>query len=432
MAIVAGIVIGSGIFLVPKDIARELASPAAALAVWVVGAALSLFGALSLAELAAMFPGAGGLYTYLRTAYGDLAGFLYTWAFLLLINTASIATLAVAFGIYSAELLQLSPAGQKAVAVACILLLTFVNCLGVRAGKWVQNIFTLAKVSGIAVMCAVVFARRTPLEATATSFWPQGSLDLGGLTRFGVALVAVLWAYEGWAWVSFSGGEMKNPQRDIPRALFYGTLVVTAAYLAAALAYYTVLSVAEVAGSERVAATAMTRLVGRPEASGAADFISLLILTSIFGSINGTILTGPRCYYAIAADGLFFRAFARLNPRSHTPVFAIVFQGLWAALLAVLGTFEQLFTAVVFAAWISYAAVVGAVIVLRRKLPEQPRPYCVAGYPWLPALFILASLGIVVSAAVSKPLHVGLAFALILLGLPLYSLLRRGTTPRHS
>ena len=422
VAIVVGVVIGSGIFLVPSDIARSLASPAHALLVWIVGGLLTLFGALSLAELAAMAPGAGGFYTILREAYGDRAGFLYTWSFLLLINTGSLATLAVAFGIYAAQLVPLSAVGQKVVAVAVLLLLTWVNCLGVRAGKWVQNIFTLAKLSGIAIMCGIVFWHRAPFAATTDGFSTTGWFDIPWVA-FGVALVAVMWAYEGWAWVSFSGAEMKNPTRDLPIGLFLGTLIVTTVYLVASTAYYSVLTVGEVAGAARVAAETIVRLVG----PGAAAFISFLILTSIFGSINGTILTGPRCYYAIAADGLFFRPFARIHPRYHTPVFAIVFQGFWAALLTILGTFQQLFTAVVFAAWISYAAVVAAVIVLRRKQPDRPRPYRVFGYPWLPVLFIVASLAIVASATRAEPLHVGVSIALILAGLPVFALLRRSS-----
>lgn len=419
-AIVVGIVIGSGIFLVPSDIARVLASPASALLVWITGGVLTLFGALSLAELSAMYPGAGGLYTYVRQAYGDRGGFLCTWAFLLMVNTGSLSALAVAFGIYSAHFFPLGAVGQKAVAVSCLLLLTYVNCLGVKAGKWVQNIFTLAKVGGIVVVCAVIFSRRAPLAANPGTFWPAGSFQ-PAWAQFGIALVAVLWAYEGWAWLSFSGAEMKNPVRDLPRALFLGTLIIVAIYLLASVAYYSVLTPSEVAQSERVAAAAMSRVVG-PVAAG---FVSLLILVSIFGSINGTMLTGPRCYYAMAADGLFFRAFARIHPRYHTPVFSIVVQGIWGSLLVLLGTFQQLFTAVVFSAWITYAAVVAAVIVLRRKQPQHPRPYRVPAYPWLPLLFCLAALAIVISALLSEPLHVGLAFALILGGLPVYAWVRR-------
>lgn len=419
-AIVVGVVIGSGIFLVPSDIARVLASPASALMVWLAGGALSLFGALSLAELNAMYPGAGGLYTFLRHAYGDRAGFLYTWAFLLMMNTGSLSALAVAFGLYSAELLPLGMVGQKAVAVGVVLLLTGINSLGVRTGKWVQNIFTLAKLSGIGLLCAVVFAQRKPLEANAGRFWLTGELEPAWL-EFGIALVAVMWAFEGWAWVSFSGGEMKNPVRDLPRALLFGTLILAAVYLTASTAYYSVLTVDEVAGAERVAAATMTRLLGPV----AASLIALLILVSIFGSLNGSILTSTRCYYAMAADGLFFSVFARIHPRTRVPVLAILVQGLWGATLALLGTFQQLFTAVIFTSWISYAAAVAAVVVLRRKQPQRSRPYRVPGYPWLPVMFVLAALGIVASALMSQPLHAGLAFVLILTGFPAYALLRR-------
>ncbi|MEE8200249.1 MAG: amino acid permease [Candidatus Acidoferrales bacterium] len=419
-AIVVGVVIGSGIFLVPSDVARVLASPGSAMLVWLAGGALSLFGALSLAELNAMYPGAGGLYTFLRQAYGDRAGFLYTWAFLLIMNTGSLSALAVAFGLYSAELLPLGAAGQKAVAVGVVLVLTGVNSLGVRTGKWVQNIFTLAKLAGIGLLCALVFAQRSPLEANAGRFWPAGGWEPTWL-QFGIALVAVMWAFEGWAWVSFSGGEMKNPVRDLPRALFFGTLILAAVYLTASTAYYSVLTVEEVAGAERVATATMTQLLG-PVAAG---LIALLILVSIFGSLNGSILTSTRCYYAIAVDGLFFSAFARLHPRTRVPLLAILVQGLWGATLVLLGTFQQLFTAVIFTSWISYAAVVAAVVVLRHKQRDRPRPYRVPGYPWLPALFVLAALGIVASALVSQPLHAGLAFLLILSGLPVYALLQR-------
>lgn len=420
--ITVGTIIGSGIFLVPTAIAAQLASPAMVLLVWVVGGVLTLFGALSLAEMAAAFPGAGGLYVYLRQAYGSAAGFLYGWALLFMIHSGSIATLAVAFGIYTAQFFPLTSAGQKGVAVFCVLLLTGVNCLGVRAGKWVQNIFTVAKVGGLATMTFLIFARPASLGGLRQSFWPQAPFAPAWI-QFGVALVAVLWAYEGWHVVSFTAGEIKRPAYALPRSLLYGSLIVTLAYLLANTSYYAVLTGGEIQQTDRVAAAAITRVLG----TKTAGFISLLILVSIFGAMNGMILTGPRVYYAMAQDGLFFSAFARLNARYRTPTLAVLVQGAWAAGLSLLGTFQQLFTYVIFTAWIFYGAAVAAVVVLRRKQPELARPFCVPGFPWLPIIFSVAAVGITVSTVVADPHHTLLGIGLILVGLPVYALFRRQT-----
>jgi len=419
-AITAGTIIGSGIFLVPTAVAAQLASPAMVFLVWVVGGALSLFGALSLAEMAAAFPGAGGIYVYLREAYGSPVGFLYGWALLLMIHSGSIATLAVAFGIYTAQFFPLTVAGQKGVAVFCVLLLTGVNCLGVRAGKWVQNIFTVAKVGGLAAMTVLIFTRPGSLGGLKQGFWPQAPLAPAWM-QFGVALVAVLWAYEGWHVVSFAAGEFKQPTRDLPRSLLIGVLIITVAYLLANASYYAVLTGEEIKQTDRVAAAAVTRVVG----TTTAGFISVLILVSIFGAMNGMVLTGPRVYYAMAQDGVFFPAFARLSARYRTPTLAIVMQGAWAAGLSLLGTFQQLFTYVIFTAWIFYGAAVAAVVVLRLKQPGLPRPFRVPGFPWLPVIFSVAAVGITVSTIVSDPRHAVLGIALILAGLPVYALFRR-------
>lgn len=419
-AITVGTIIGSGIFLVPTAVAAQLASPAMVLLVWVAGGVLSLFGALSLAEMAAAFPGAGGLYVYLRQAYGSPVGFLYGWTLLFMIHSGSIATLAVAFGIYTAQFYPLTSVGQKGVAVVCVLLLTGVNCLGVRAGKWVQNIFTVAKVGGLAAMTFLIFVRPKPLAGLTQGFWPQAPLA-PAWTQFGVALVAVLWAYEGWHVVSFAAGEIKRPARVLPRSLLYGILIITLAYLLANSSYYAVLTGEEIQQTDRVAAAAITRVLG----TTAAGFISLLILVSIFGAMNGMILTGPRVYYAMAQDGLFFSAFARLNARYRTPILAILVQGAWAAGLSLLGTFQQLFTYVIFTAWIFYGAAVAAVVVLRRRQPELVRPFRVPGFPWLPAIFCAAAVGITLSTVVADPRHALLGIVLILVGLPVYALFRR-------
>jgi APA family basic amino acid/polyamine antiporter len=422
-AIVVGTIIGSGIFLVPGRVATHLDSLGAVLLVWLVGGVLSLCGALSIAEIGAAFPGAGGLYVYLRHAYGRPAGFLYGWGLLCMIHSGSIATLAVAFGLYLSQLLFLSNGEQKAVGVGCILILTYVNCLGIRPGKLVQNLLTVIKLGGLSLMTLLLFARGRPLTSLAGDFWPEGPLRLAWLP-FGAALVAVLWAYEGWHVVSFAAGEIKQPTRDLPRSLFHGTLIITGSYLLANAAYYSVLSGAEIRQGDTVAATAMSQAFG-PIASG---LVSLLILVSIFGAMNGMVLTGPRVYYAMAKEGLFFNAFSQLNARYRTPIVAIVVQGIWASLLTLLGTFQELFTYVIFTAWIFYGLTVAGVIVLRHKQPALERPFRVPAFPWLPAFFCLAAFGITVSTIVADPHHALLGIALILAGLPVYALFRRRAT----
>ncbi|MFZ0638509.1 MAG: amino acid permease [Candidatus Acidiferrales bacterium] len=415
-AIVAGTIIGSGIFLVPGNIANDLSSFSAVLLVWLTGGLLSLFGALALGEMGAAFPGAGGLYVYLRQAYGRTVGFLYGWALLALIHSGSIATLAVAFRIYVAQILPLSATRQKFAGILCVLVLTGVNCLGVRSGKSVHNLLTVAKYTGIAIMLGLLFYGGH-FHLLRASVWPKSGFSFRP-AFFGVALIAVLWAYEGWHVLSFVSGEFKNPQRDLPRGLFYGTLIVTVTYLLANVAYYSVLSNAQLRHTQRAAATAVSAATG----GGSAIFISVLILVSIVGATNGMILTGPRVYYAMAEEGLFFPIFGKVSARFRAPVFAILVQGLWAAGLTLLGTFQELFTYVVFTGWIFYGLAVAGVIVLRIRQPDLERPFRAPGYPWLPALFTLAALGITVSAVVSSPIHAAFGVGLVLTGLPLYAL----------
>ena len=419
-AVVAGTIIGSGIFLVPRSIAGQLSSFAAVLLVWITGGLLSLFGALALGELGAAFPGAGGLYVYLRQAYGRVIGFLYGWSLLALIHSGSIATLAVAFRIYLARIVPLTAGEQKLAGITCVLVLTAVNCLGMRSGKRVHNILTLAKFGGLAMMIGLLFYGGH-LHLLRQSFWPSASLAFRPAS-FGIALVAVLWAYEGWHVLSFVSSEFKNPQRDLPRGLLYGTLIVALTYLLANVAYYCVLTNAQVQQTERVAATAVGAVMGGPT----AVLISLLILVSIIGATNGMIMTGPRVYYAMAEEGLFFRIFGRVNARSRAPMFAVILQGLWAAGLTLLGTFQELFTYVVFTAWIFYGLTVAGVIVLRIRRPQLERPFRAPGYPWLPAVFAVAALGITASAVVSSPLHAAYGITLVLTGLPLYALFVAG------
>jgi len=415
VAIVVGGIIGSGIFLVPKDVSGQLTSFSGVMLVWIAGGALSLFGALALAELGAALPHTGGLYVYLKEAYGRPVGFLYGWGQLVAISSGTVATLAVAFGLYVSRLIPLGAWEQKIVGVASILVLTWVNCIGLREGKLVQNVFTVAKVAGLGLVIVLLLVRGRPLEMWSQSFWPEGGFAPDWVP-FGIALVAVLWAYEGWHIITFSAGEFKQVRPDLARSLVIGTVIIVAIYLAANLAYYAVLPGAEIALSDTVAATAMTRTFG----AGVAWLVSLLILGSIFGANNAQVLAAPRMYYAMAHDGLFFESLSRVHPRYHTPVAAIVVQGLWASVLTLVGTFQQLFTYVVFTHWIFYALAVAAVVVLRRKRPDLERPFRVPGYPILPVLFILSAAGLTLSVIVADPGRSLAGIAAILTGLPAY------------
>jgi len=417
-AIVVGTIIGSGVFLVPHNVAQQVGTVRDLFLVWIVGGALSLAGALSLGELGAAMPEAGGVYVYLREAYGRPFAFLYGWGMLLVIHSGSLATLAVAFGIYSSQFVPLTPLGQKLVASAAIAFLTLVNIRGVRTASLVQTAFTAAKLAGLAVIMGyALFATHViPLAAVHPLPTPQTTL-----TTFGVALIGVLWAYEGWHMLSFTAGEVRDPTRVLPRSYLIGGVVVIAAYLGANLAYLRVLPLAALAERQKVAAEAMQVLTG----PRGALFVSALILCSIFGALNGTILTGPRAYYAMARDKVFFQAVGRVHPRFATPAVAIIIQGSWAILLAASGTYEQLYTYVIFAGWFFYAAAILGVIVLRRRQPSLARPYRVWGYPALPIAFCLAALAIVGNTLAAKPRESLIGAGLILLGVPIYYVWRR-------
>ncbi len=417
-ALVVGTVIGSGIFLVPGPIAMHVESLGAVLLVWAVGGVLSLSGALSLGELGAMYPGAGGLYVYLRHAYGRPVAFLYGWGLLSMIQTGSIATLAVGFSLYLSRIVPQTRGEQKAAAVVSILVLTGVNCFGLRLGKLVQNVSTVSKLAGLALLF-LLLVWRGHVSLLRSSFAPTASVA-HSVVPFGTALVAVLWAYEGWHAVSFAGGEFRAPKRDLPLSLLVGTAGCAAIYLMLNLAYYSVLTPAAMRATDHAAATAVQTAYG----SGTTVLISALILTSILGAMNGLILTGPRVYYAMARDGCFFQRLGRVDRRFHTPVFAIVIQGVWASLLTLVGSFQQLFTYVIFTAWMFYGLTVAAVMVLRMREPWRERSFRVPAYPWLPILFLLAAMGIFVSTIVSDPVHAAFGVAMILAGLPLYLFLR--------
>ncbi|MGH9444858.1 MAG: APC family permease [Terriglobia bacterium] len=412
-ALVVGTVIGSGIFLVPHNVALQVGTERGLLLVWIAGGALALAGALSLAELGAALPEAGGVYSYLREAYGKLPAFLYGWGMLLVIESGSVATLAVAFGIYAASFLPLTRLDQKLVGCAVIAVLTAVNIIGAREGSAVQIVFTAAKLVGLAIIIGLAAFFHGPAGQASVSTLPVSHTTA---SSFGIALVGVLWAYEGWHLLSFSAGEVKNPGRILPRSYFFGMVIVVVTYLGANAAYLKVLTLPALVQHQRVAARAMEILAGP---RGMA-FVSGLILCSIFGALNGNMLTGPRAYFAMARDGVFFSAVGRIHPRYQTPMIAILIQGIWSMLLAASGSYQQLYTYVIFSGWIFYAAAVLSVLVLRRRRPSLHRPYHVWGYPVLPVVFSLGALAVVLNTVVREPRECLTGLSLILLGIPIY------------
>jgi APA family basic amino acid/polyamine antiporter len=418
--IVIGTVIGSGIFLVPGGVLRQSEGHiGAALVVWTVGGLLSLLGALAYGELGAMNPAAGGLYIYLRDAFGPLAAFLYGWTFFLVIASGSAATLAVASAAYVQEFVALDRVGQKAVAIGLLALVCALNIRSTRRSADVQNWSTAIKVGTLLVMASVLVWSGRGFATTTVSLWPA-AVSPSLLSGMGLGMIGVLWAYEGWQYVTFSAGEAIDPQRTFPRAIVAGTASLIGIYVYANVGYFAALGDG-VAGSDRVAAEAVGAIVG----PAAAKLIALVILISIFSAANGLTITAPRVYFAMARDGLFFRRLAEVHPRFGTPAAAIAASTAWAMVLAASGTFEQLLTYVVFVGWIFYALGAVCVFVLRRTQPQTPRPFRVPGYPWTPALFVAAAAALVLNTIAAQPARAAVGIAVVLLGVPVYLVWRR-------
>jgi APA family basic amino acid/polyamine antiporter len=411
--IVVGTVIGSGIFLVPGTVLRQTGgNVTVAFVVWVVAGILSLLGALTYAEMGAAKPDAGGLYVYIRDAFGPLPAFLYGWTAFFVIGSGSVATLAVAFTAYLRQLIPVSPVAARVVAVIVIAILMAVNVRGVRQGSDVQNVTTAIKAGAIIIMSVVLLAS----GGDGASVTPIASPETSMITGVGLAMIGVLWAYEGWQYATFSAGETVDPQRTFPRAMVVGTVFLIAIYLLANAAYLAALGTGGVMASERVAADAVSAAVG----PGAAKLIATIILISMFSAANGITLTAPRLYYSMARDRVFFAKLAEVHPRFGTPALAIVASSLWAMLLAVTGTFEQLLTYVVFVGWIFYALGGLAIFVYRRRHPDMPRPFRTPGYPLTPILFVASAAAIVINTIVSQPGRAAIGLGLMLLGVPAY------------
>lgn len=418
--IVIGIVIGSGIFLLPNLIARHVASGSVIITVWIVAGVLSYFGALAYAELGAMMPDTGGQYVYLREAYGPLCAFLCGWVFVLAVLPGGTAFLAVGFSIYLDHFIPLTPAMRNCVSLLLVAILSAINYIGVREGAWVQRIFTSAKIGGLLL---VIGAAAFSHHGTRASFSSTQAFSYAGI---GYAMTACLMAYNGWSYVSFVAGEVKDPQRNLPRSLALGMTLVMALYVSANLAYMNVMTVPEIAAAERVGADVAERAMG----PAGASILSAVVLLSVIGAMNGCILTGARIPFAQARDGVFFARFGTIHPRFETPAFAIVAQAIWAGVLILTGSYENLFSYAMLSAWIFYTLTVIAVWVLRRKMPDAARPYRMWGYPVTLWVFVLVSVWFMADALIHQPRTSAIAILMASAGVPFYFLWRkRGTGP---
>ena len=455
ITLVAGSMIGSGIFIVSADISRQVGSPAALLAVWIVAGLMTIGGALAYGELAAMMPEAGGQYVYLREAYGKLAAFLFGWTLLLIVQTGTVAAVAVAFARFSAVLFPMIKgemwigiggiglSGERLLAIGVIAFLTWSNLRGLDLGKLIQNLFTSAKLLSLLMISVVgcLIARNPSAIAanfgSATAFFGTRPLDIGFAAAFGAAMVGGLFSADAWASVTFAAAEIRNPRRDLPLALALGTGIVILLYLTANLAYLSQLPVSGDAASATVYARGISHAAGDRVASAAMQMVwgsagaiitAILVMISGFGCANGLILTGARVIYAMAHDRVFFPAAGVLNA-ARVPAFALIIQGIWASVLTLSGTYSELLDYVIFAQLMFYAVTVAAVFVLRVKRPDATRPYRAFGYPWIPIAYIVAASAMMIDLLIEKPAYTWPGLLIVLTGVPVYFLFaRRGNS----
>ena len=420
MAMVVGTIIGASIFVQPSEITGQIPSIPGVLAVWLVAGLLTLLGALVCAELAGVFTETGGVYVYLREAYGPSVGFLWGWAMFWSVHSGIIAAIAVVFARYTAFFVPLAPWGIKLVAITAILLLSAVNYIGVKHGTRVQTAFTAGKLVAIAAIIVIGFAMgsRLPEHFVGTDVVSSGH----GLSNFLTALVAGLFAFGGWHMVTYNAEETVEPHRTIPRALIVGTLVVTVCYLAMNAVYLYVLPLDTVSSSSRIAADMAEAVTGW----GGGAVMSGIVMFSTFGALSGIVLAGPRVYYAMAHDGVLFSWLGTVHPRFATPHRAIVVQGVWSAILVATGTFRALFTRVIYTEWIFFGLMTIGLFIIRRRR-GVPSNFAVWGYPISPALFVVASFAIVANQLIVNTHDAIVGLSVVLAGVPVYYLWGRRT-----
>src|SRR5215469_5078356 len=434
--LLAGGIIGSSIFLTAKDIAGPLPHPALFFLVWVLGALISMCAAFAFAELGSMFPDSGGQYVYLREAFGDLIAFLYGWMLFAVANGGTIAALSVASAAYlggifpaiSQDHIVLSAAGitltrAHVVGLFTIALVTWINVIGLRRGAILQNVATWAKFLAMAAFVILGFAigKGSWSNFTARASGVPSSFSMGLsptrlLSALGVGLIAVFWAYDGWVYITWVAGEVKEPRRNVPRAMVLGIIVVAIIYIAMNLTYVYAMPLSEVAKHETIAAAAAMSLFS----PGAANWLSATIALSCFGAMASCTLSGARVYFAMARDGVFFQRMAEIHPKFRTPALSLIGQGLWASILTVSGRYDQLYTYVIYGMVLSYTLTVIGLFILRWKKPDLPRPYRCTGYPWLPAVYVLLGGWWTINTIVERPKEALAGTIIVLLGVPGY------------
>ena len=438
LLLVSGI-IGSSIFLTAKDIAGPLPQPILFLGVWVLGGVVSLFGCVAFAELGSMFPDSGGQYVYLREAYGDLVAFLYGWMLFAVANGGTIAALAVASAAYMGEIvpvisqqhvvfsvLGITVTRAHLVGLILIVVLTWVNLVGLRWGALLQNVSTWTKFAAMSAFVVLGFAIG---KGHWSNFSPHGVGLTMGLSRsqfisaMGIALIAVFWAYDGWVYITWVAGEVKEPRRNVPLAMVLGILAVGVIYMAMNVTYVYAMPLSEIAKHETIAHAAAAVLFS----PRAALLLSATIAISCFSAAATCTLSGARVYLAMAQDGVFFKRMAVIHPKWRTPAFSLIGQGVWAAFLTLSGRYDQLYTYVIYGMVLSYTLTVIGLFILRWRQPDTPRPYRCAGYPWLPAIYVLAGTAWTLNTIITRPTEAFWGTAIVLIGVPGYLYWKRSS-----
>jgi APA family basic amino acid/polyamine antiporter len=414
IAVLVGSTIGSGIFRVPAGVAQRLHDPGPVVVAWLIGGAVALFGALTLAELAAALPRSGGVFAYLLEGFGPLPAFLFGWSELTVIRASAFGAIATIFAEYLGYFVQLSAEQVRWTAAAAILVTGFLNYLGVRSAARFMNLITVLKYGSLAGLALLALTAPAGTVAHFTPAW-SGGLNVSLLAT---ALIAIMWTYDGWADLSFMGGEVRDPQRTLPLALILGTTGIILVYLLINFAYIYLVPLSEMAASPLVAATAAERIPLFAGAGGAV--VSGVVMVSCLGGLTGSMMTGPRIFFAMADRGLFFRTVARVSPRFQSPSVAIWLATGLGVVYVLFNDFQQLADKFILGIWPFYTLAVAAVFVLRRTRPDMPRPYRTWGYPVVPLLFLLASLGMVLNALLTDPMNTGITFGIILAGIPVY------------